>query len=75
MTSPQRPSLDKFARRVLVVVGVVVLALTLWRITDALLLLFGAVLVAVLLRTGGEPLARHSGPPEMWAIGLRSTPT
>jgi predicted PurR-regulated permease PerM len=40
----------RFLRRVLIVAGVVVLALLLWRAADALLLLCAAAMVAVLLR-------------------------
>lgn len=40
----------RFLRRVLIVAGVVVLVLLLWQVSQALLLLFAAALVAVLLR-------------------------
>lgn len=59
-----------FARRVLIVIGLVILALLMWRIVDALLLAFGAVLVAVLLRGGAAPLARWTGLPEGAMIPL-----
>jgi predicted PurR-regulated permease PerM len=60
----------EFARRVLVVAAFVVLGLLLWRIADAVLLAFGAVMVAVLLRTAAEPLARRTPLPEGWAIAV-----
>lgn len=63
-------SVAAFARRVLIVIGLVVLTLFLWRITDALLLAFGAVLVAVLLRGGAAPLAQWMKLPERMAIPL-----
>lgn len=63
-------SVAAFARRVLIVIGLVVLTLFLWRIVDALLLAFGAVLVAVLLRGGAAPLARWTKLPEGLAIPL-----
>jgi hypothetical protein len=52
-----RLPLAAFARRVLVVAAIVVLGLPLWRIADALLPAFGAMLVAVILRTAAAPLA------------------
>lgn len=57
-----------FARRVLVAVAVLALTLFLWRITDALLLAFGAVLFAVLLRTMARPIRARTRLPEPWAI-------
>ncbi len=65
---PDRLPLAAFARRVLVALGVVALALFLWRITDALLLAFGAVLFAVLLRTMARPLCARTRLPEPYAI-------
>jgi predicted PurR-regulated permease PerM len=62
-----RLSLAEFARRALVVVAI---ALLLWQVAHALLLAFGAVLVAALLRTDAEPLARTTHLPDGWAIGV-----
>jgi predicted PurR-regulated permease PerM len=59
-----------FARRVAIALGVAVLLLFLWRIVDALLLAFGAVLVAVLLRAAAVPLARRTPLPAWSAIPL-----
>ena len=66
----QRLSDAGFARRVLIALGVAVLLLLLWRIVDALLLAFGAVLVAVLLRAAALPLARRTPLPEWSTIPL-----
>ncbi len=49
-----------FLKRVLIVVGVAVAVTTLWLLSHVLLLLFAAVLIAVLLRTLSWPL-RYAG--------------
>ncbi len=56
----QSPARDGFFRRVLIVVAIGVLVLFLWRILDVLLLIFGAVLIAVMLRALARPIARHT---------------
>jgi predicted PurR-regulated permease PerM len=69
MNSP--PSdLHEFAGRVLVVLALVTLALFLWQVVDVLLLIFGASLIAILLRTLADPIARHTPLPESVALGL-----
>lgn len=55
------PGDGAFARRVLIVVAVGGLALLLWYLVDVLLLIFAAVLVAVLLRSIARPLDRRTG--------------
>jgi predicted PurR-regulated permease PerM len=65
-----RLTVAEFARRALVVAAIAAFAFLLWRIADALLLAFGAVLLAVLLRTGAEPLARAARLPDGWAVGV-----
>lgn len=62
--------LHAFTLRVLVVLGLVVLALFLWRIADVLLLVFGAGLVAILLRELADPIARRTGWRDSVALGL-----
>ena len=58
----QRPqSLGDFTKRVLVVLVIGALALALWRIVDLVVLLFGAVLIAVGLRAAARSLARLTG--------------
>lgn len=49
-----------FIERVLIVASIAVTAYALWRLTDLLLLIFAAVLIAVLLRTISTPL-RYAG--------------
>lgn len=50
-----------FLRRTLIVAAVAALALFLWTVRDALLLVFAAVVVAVLLRAVAEPLEARLG--------------
>ena len=57
-----------FLRRVLIVASVVVLALLAWHLVDVLLLVFGAVLVAVLLRALADPIARATRLPDPVAV-------
>jgi predicted PurR-regulated permease PerM len=62
-----------FLRRVLIVAGVTVLALLLWRVRAALLLAFGGVVVAVLLLALAKPIERLSGmarPFSLATVGL-----
>jgi predicted PurR-regulated permease PerM len=69
---PESPpsSLRDFARRVLVVLALVALALFLWRVRDMLLLGFAAVLAAILLRALADPIARRSGAAPALALAL-----
>jgi predicted PurR-regulated permease PerM len=67
LTSAEQP-LWAFARRVVVVIGLVALAWLLWRAVDVLLLLLGAVVVAVLLRALADPVARFTPLNGRWAV-------
>jgi predicted PurR-regulated permease PerM len=66
--SSDSPSDGAFLRRVLIVASVVVLALLAWHLIDVLLLVFGAVLVAVLLRALADPIARATPLPDALAV-------
>jgi predicted PurR-regulated permease PerM len=57
-----------FARRVLIMVAILGLALLLWYLIDVLLLIFAAVLVAILLRAIARPIDRHTGIGDNWAL-------
>ena len=57
-----------FVRRVLIAVAIGAMALLLWRLVDVLLLGFGAVLVAILLRVVAEPIARRTPLSDGWAL-------
>jgi predicted PurR-regulated permease PerM len=57
-----------FLRRVLIVLAVVALALFVWSVRGALLLVFAAVLVAVLLRAVADGLQRWLHVPPRWSV-------
>ncbi len=66
-SSPGGTSDAQFVRRVLIFVAIVALAAALYALSDILLLVFGAILVAVVLRTIARPIqsataAKSSGP-------------
>lgn len=58
-----RPADAKFTWRVVKVLAIVVVALACWRLIEALLLLFSAVLLAVALRGGAVRLHKLTGAP------------
>jgi predicted PurR-regulated permease PerM len=55
-------------RRLLIAVAIVILALLAWHLVDVLLLVFGAVLVAVLLRALAGPIAAWTPLSDGWAL-------
>ena len=57
-----------FVRRVLIALALVALAALLWRLSGVLLLLFGAVVVAVVLRAAADLVAARTPVPERWAL-------
>lgn len=57
-----------FVRRVLIVMGIGAFALLLWNLSGVLLLAFGAVLVAVILRACAHVLAQHTPLPQRWSL-------
>jgi predicted PurR-regulated permease PerM len=59
-----------FLRRVLIVGAVIALALFLWTVRGALLLAFGAVLVAVLLRAAADLAQRRLRVPRRWSVAV-----
>jgi predicted PurR-regulated permease PerM len=65
------PGLERdwdYLRRLLLTLVVLGLAYFLWRISGILLLLFAAVLLAVLFRAFADLIARHTPVPERWAL-------
>jgi predicted PurR-regulated permease PerM len=56
----QSLSLTQYVQRVLVTLVIVGLALLLWQWLDVLLLIFGAVLFAVILRAVADPISRYT---------------
>lgn len=63
-----REGLSLFSRRALEVIVLVVLALALWQIVDALLLAFAGVLVAVFLRGFAQTLSGHTSLSMRWSL-------
>lgn len=60
----------RFLRRVLIVAGVIALGAALWALSDILLLVFGAVFVAVVLRALADPISRMFGLSQSWALAV-----
>jgi predicted PurR-regulated permease PerM len=64
------PGTAVFIRHMLIALGLVALALLLWRIAYALLLTFGGVLFAVFLREGAHKVSRWTRLGVRWSLGL-----
>lgn len=58
-----------FLRRLLVIVSVGLLLVALWILSEIVLLIFGSILVALVLRTASAPFA-YVGVGERWSIAL-----
>lgn len=59
------------AAKLLVLAATVVVAvLLLWRLSHVLLLVFGSILIAVLLRAAASPIARFTPIPDRWSVVL-----
>lgn len=59
-----------FIRRAVIVIALVALAALLWRLRDMLLLIFGAIVVAVIFRALAAPLHRRLGLPNGVALAM-----
>jgi predicted PurR-regulated permease PerM len=59
-----------FMRRVLITVAVAAGALLLWQLRAVLVLLFGAILIAVIFRAIAAPLRKHLRLPERLAVAI-----
>jgi predicted PurR-regulated permease PerM len=57
-------------RRTLIVIGTIALALALWQIANVVLIAFGAVLFAIILRAAARPISRYTGMSDGLAVGL-----
>ena len=60
----------EFVRRAFIVIALTALVATVWALADILLLLFGAALMAVLLRAIADPFARYLRLPEGLALAM-----
>ncbi len=61
---------QKFLRRVVIVIALIAVMAAAWALADILLLAFGSVLVAVLLRAIAKPMSHYMRIPERVAIML-----
>jgi len=59
-----------FVRRVLIVLALVALAYAVWRLGDLLMLVFGAALFGLVLRSFVHPIVRATGLPEQAALAV-----
>lgn len=69
-SASERLSLRSFAYRVLIAVGLTGAAYLLWQLKDVLMLAFAGLLLAVLLRSVSDPIARRTGLSDGWALAL-----
>jgi predicted PurR-regulated permease PerM len=65
-----RPGDTDLLRRTLILIGIAALALLLWQIREVLLLIFAAVLVAIVLRLLAAPIGKHLHLSGGWALAL-----
>lgn len=63
-------SLARFAQYVLIALGMLALAILAWRLSDVFILVFGAIVVAAVLRALSDPLARLTGLPAQLALAI-----
>lgn len=69
MARQNRPDAQaEFVRRALIVIGLAALALLLWQLRSVLVLLFGAVVVATIVRAIAEPFSKHLRLPDGIAV-------
>jgi predicted PurR-regulated permease PerM len=62
----------EFIRKTLIVLGLLLFTLLLWKLSDVLLLAFGAILVAIILHASADLLVRYLHVPERWSLALAS---
>lgn len=65
-----RPGDTELLRRALLLIGIAALVLLLWQIREVILLVFAAVLVAIILRILAAPIGRFLRLSEAWALAL-----
>jgi predicted PurR-regulated permease PerM len=66
--SPQFMPDNIFVRRVLIFFAIAALAAALWTLSELLILVFGSILFAVVLRAIAEPIRRATSMGERWAL-------
>ncbi len=70
MAAETKLSLTEYTYRVLVTLAVIGLMLLFWRWLHVFLLVFGAILVAVILRALSEPIGRYTRLNQRWSLLL-----
>ncbi len=68
MASPQSSETGEFTRRVLIATAIVAVAFLLWKLRFVLVLLFGAVLIATIIRAIAAPFSKHLRFPDGLAV-------
>lgn len=69
MTAPARePAHYSVTRQILVAIGLLALAVVLWRVSDVLVIGFGGIVLAALIRALAAPLARKTGLRDRWCV-------
>jgi predicted PurR-regulated permease PerM len=67
VTSPTRPE-NNITRQIIIAISLLALAVVMWRVADVLVVGFGGVVFAAMLRALALPLARKTGWHERWAV-------
>ncbi|MFN3536257.1 MAG: AI-2E family transporter, partial [Brevundimonas sp.] len=67
-SADQRADDGRLLRQTLLIAAVIVAALLIWQLSHILLLVFGAILVAIVLRTVAEPFERFARLPPRLAV-------
>ena len=68
MEPHRRRSEAEFVRRALIAIGLAALAVLVWQLRTVLVLLFGAVVMATIVRALADPLSKHLRLPEPIAV-------
>lgn len=61
-----------FVRKILIVLGILLFVLLLWKLANVLLLAFGAILTAIILHASADALVRYLRVPERWSLAVAS---
>jgi predicted PurR-regulated permease PerM len=62
----------EFVRKILITLGIVLFVLLLWKLSDVLLLAFGAILTAIIFHSSAEVLVRYVHVPKRWSLPAAS---
>jgi predicted PurR-regulated permease PerM len=70
MANALKPDERNFTRKVLLVAGIFILALFLWKIAPVLMLGFAGIVIAMVVRAASEPLARRLPINQTWSVAI-----